>query len=90
MTDLCETRYEQHITEGQPILILSVYLPYLIGTGIAQCIALEYGVGDRGVRVPAGAGNFSLRHRVQTGSGASYPVGSRGSFPGGKAAGALS
>jgi hypothetical protein len=38
-----------------------------------------------GVRVPAEAGNFSLLHRVQTGSGthpASYPRGTRGSFPG--------
>jgi hypothetical protein len=44
-----------------------------------------------GVRVPAGAGNFSLHHRVQNDSGAhpaSYPMGSRGSFPGVKAAGA--
>jgi hypothetical protein len=38
------------------------------------------------VRFPAGAGNFSLR-RIQNGSGA-YPMGTRGSFPGGKAAGA--
>jgi hypothetical protein len=33
---------------------------------------------------PAGAGNFSLQNRVQTGSGAhtaSYPMGTRGSFP---------
>jgi hypothetical protein len=40
------------------------------------------------VRFQAGAGNFSLHHRVQTGSGAlpaSYPMGTRGSFPGGKA-----
>jgi hypothetical protein len=54
-------------------------------------IALGYGLDDRGsrVRFPAGAGNFSLHHRVQKGSGAhpaSYPVGIRGSFPGGKAA----
>jgi len=44
----------------------------------------------RGVRVPAGAGNFSLHHRIQTGSGAyavPYPVDTRSSFPGGKAAG---
>jgi hypothetical protein len=37
------------------------------------------------------AGNFSLHHRVQNGSGAhpaSYPMGTRGFFPGGKAAGA--
>jgi hypothetical protein len=35
-----------------------------------------------GVRVPAGAGNFSFHHRVQPGSGAhiaSYPMGNRGS-----------
>jgi hypothetical protein len=54
-------------------------------------IALGYGLEDRGsrVRFPAGAGNFSLNHRVQTGSGthpASYPMGTRGSFLGGKAA----
>jgi hypothetical protein len=39
----------------------------------------------------AGVGNFSLHHYIQNGSGAhpaSYPVGTRGSFPGGKAAGA--
>jgi hypothetical protein len=55
-------------------------------------IALGYGLDDRGsrVRFPAGAGNFSLHHRIQNGSGAhpaSYPMGTRGSFPGGKAAG---
>jgi hypothetical protein len=46
---------------------------------------------DNGVRFPAGAGNFSLNHRIQNGSGAhpaSYPIGTRGSFPWGKAAGA--
>jgi hypothetical protein len=50
-------------------------------------IALGYGLDDRG---SAGAGNFSRHHRVQNGSGAhpaSYPTGTRGSFPGGKAAG---
>jgi hypothetical protein len=55
-------------------------------------IALGYGLDDRDsrVRFPAGAGNFCL-HRVQNGSGAhsaSYPMDTRGSFPGGKAAGA--
>jgi hypothetical protein len=43
------------------------------------------------VPFPAGAGNFSLHHRVQNSSAAhpaSYPMGTRGSFPGGKAAGA--
>jgi hypothetical protein len=56
-------------------------------------IALSYGLDDWGsrVRFPAGAGNFSLHHRVQNGSGAhppSYPMGTRDSFLGGKAAGA--
>jgi hypothetical protein len=56
-------------------------------------IALGSGLDDRGsrVRFPAGAGNFSLNHRVQNSSvahPASYPMGTRGSFPGGKAAGA--
>jgi hypothetical protein len=50
-------------------------------------IALGYGLDDWGsrVRFQVGAGNFSLHHRVQNGSGAhpaSYPVGNRGSFPG--------
>jgi hypothetical protein len=56
-------------------------------------IALGYGLDDRGsrVRFPAGPGNFSLHRHVQNGSGAHpafYPVGTRGSFPGCKAAGA--
>jgi hypothetical protein len=55
-------------------------------------IALGYGLDDRGsrARFPAGAGNFSLHHRVQNGSvahPASYPMGTRGSFPGSKVAG---
>jgi hypothetical protein len=50
-------------------------------------IALGYGLDDRGsrVRLPAGAGNFSLHHRIQNGSGAhsaSYPMGTRGSILG--------
>jgi hypothetical protein len=48
-------------------------------------IALGYGLDDRG-------SNFSLNHRVKNGSGApppaSYTMRTRGSFPGGKAAGA--
>jgi hypothetical protein len=50
-----------------------------------------YGLDDQGVWVPAGAGNFSPHHCIQTGSRAhpaSYPMGTRGSFPGGKVAGA--
>jgi hypothetical protein len=56
-------------------------------------IALGYRLDDRGsrVRFPPGTGNFSLHHRVQNGSedhSASYPMGTRGSFPVSKAAGA--
>jgi hypothetical protein len=45
--------------------------------------ALGYGLDDRGsrVRFQAGAGNFSLHHRVQNGSGAHpvfYPMGTSG------------
>jgi hypothetical protein len=58
-------------------------------------MATGYGLDHRGsgVRFPAGAGKFSLRHRVQTGSvahPASYPVDTRGSFPRRKAAGTRS
>jgi hypothetical protein len=58
--------------------------------GSSVSIELVYGLDDRGsrFRFPAGDGNFSLHHRVQTGSGAhpaSYPMGTRGSFPGSKA-----
>jgi hypothetical protein len=50
-------------------------------------IALGYGLDDLGsrVRLPAGAGNFYIHHRVQNGSGAhpaSYPMGIRGPFLG--------
>jgi hypothetical protein len=53
--------------------------------------ALGYGLDNRcsRVRFPEGGGNFSLHHRVKNGSGAhpaSYPMGTRGFFPWGKAA----
>jgi hypothetical protein len=73
------------------IIVTDIYLPtfYLQSRDSSVGIALD----DRGsgVRFPTGAGNFSLHHRVQNGSGAnsaSYPKGTRGSFPGGKSAGA--
>jgi hypothetical protein len=56
-------------------------------------VALGYRLDDQSYRVrfPAGAGNFSLHHCVQNVSGAhpaSCPMGTRGSFLGGEAAGA--
>jgi hypothetical protein len=55
-------------------------------------IATGYGLEDRGVgvRVPVESGIFRL-HVLQTGFGVhptSHPMGTGGSFPGGKAAGA--
>jgi hypothetical protein len=64
------------------ILLLDMSQDSLVGIGTDCTI---------GVRFPAVSGNFSLRHHVQTGSGAyldSYAMGTGGSFPGDKAAGA--
>jgi hypothetical protein len=78
------------------VTVQEIYLQYLQfirqSRDSSVSIALDYGLDDRGsrVRFPAGAGNFSLHHLLQNGSGAhpaSYPMGTRGSFPGGKAAG---
>jgi hypothetical protein len=63
------------------------------GAGIAQWYSAGLGLNDWGVRFPVGAGNYSLQHRVQSCSeahSASYAMGTRGSFPGGKAAGTWS
>jgi hypothetical protein len=53
-------------------------------------IATDYWLGDRGVEFESRWGQeFSLLHVVQTGSGVHltpYPMGTGGSFPGGKAA----
>jgi hypothetical protein len=80
------------------ILIFSEHLPVLrcISRRGKSCdrsvsIVLGYGLDNQGSRVRflAGAGNFSLHHHVQNGFGghpASYPMGTRGSFPGGKVA----
>jgi hypothetical protein len=66
---------------------------FLLEAGIAHWYSAELRAGWSEVRVPAEPGNFFLHHRVQTGSGthsASYPMATRGSFPGDKAAGAWS
>jgi hypothetical protein len=70
-------------------------LPPLESRHSSVGIGLGYGLDDRGsrFRFTAGAGNFSLHHRVQNGSRAhppSYPMCTRGSYPGRKAAGAWS
>jgi hypothetical protein len=65
--------------------------PMSVMNGVAQWYRAGLRVGwSGGVRFPAGDGNFSLHHRVQTDSRAhpaSYPICTEGSLPGGKAAG---
>jgi hypothetical protein len=83
---------ETHQLTSLIILYLFIFSSFQ-DPGQLSGIALGYGLDDGGggVHVPAGAWNFSLHHRFQTGSGAhpaSYPMGTRGSFPGGRAAGA--
>jgi hypothetical protein len=58
--------------------------------GSSVSIVSDYGLDDRviEVRSPTGAEGFSSSPCVQTGSGAhpaSYPMGTSGPFPGGKA-----
>jgi hypothetical protein len=75
-------------SEGRLIFLLSCSVQP--GVEIAQWYSARLQAGLSGVRVPAEAGNFSPHYHVQIGSGAhsaSYPMGSRGFFPGGKAAG---
>jgi hypothetical protein len=85
-----------HTEEGGSLALRNIVnLPHKQSRDISVGIALGYGLDDRGsrVRFPAVAGNFSLHHSVQNGSGAhpaSYRMGTRGSFPEGKEAGACS
>jgi hypothetical protein len=67
------------------------YITRVMSHDSSAGIVQGYGLDKQGSRVQflAGAGKFSLNHCVQNGSGdhpASYPMGTRGSFPGGKAA----
>jgi hypothetical protein len=69
------------LTRSKPII--NEEATHILEARIAQWYSAEVRAGWSRVRVPAGAGNFSLHHRVQNGSGAhpvSYAVGTRGSF----------
>jgi hypothetical protein len=79
--------YDPHFAPYRSVIIPTLHTLSSVG------MALGYGLDDRGsrVRFSTGAGNFSLHHRIQNDSGAhptSYSMGSRGSFPEDKAAGA--
>jgi hypothetical protein len=69
---------------------LHVYKNTTRSRGSSGSIMSDYGLDDRAIEVrsPTGAEDFSSSPCVQTGSGAhpaSYPMGTGGSFPGGKA-----
>jgi hypothetical protein len=71
-----------------PVIRALVYQTIYYMVNRRAVIALGYRLDDWGsrVRFPAVAGNVSLHHRVQNGSGAhpaSCPMGTRGSFRGG-------
>jgi hypothetical protein len=80
---------------GSRIKKIYIYTHYFrILVCINQVRIFYFILDDRGsrVRFPAGCGNFSFHHSVQNGPGAhpAYPMGTRGSFPEGKTAGAWS
>jgi hypothetical protein len=69
--------------------VVTITYSLILGVGWAQHYSAGLRAGWSGFRVSAGAPYFSLLHHVQTGSGAhpaSYPMDTRGSFPGDKTA----
>jgi hypothetical protein len=67
-----------------------IYLYFFMSRGSSSSIVSDYGLDDRAIEVrsPTGAENFSSSPCVETGSGAhpaSFPMGTGGPFPGGKA-----
>jgi hypothetical protein len=60
------------------VFSIKIYFRFTVGARITQWYSSGLRTGWSGVRVPTGTGNFSLHHRVQTGSvshPASYPMG---------------
>jgi hypothetical protein len=84
-------RYESSQTRIVQSILTEFSIPMeLVAAGMAQWYSAGLRAGWFGVWAPAGARNFSLYHCLQTGSEAhpaSYLMGTRGYFPGGKAAG---
>jgi hypothetical protein len=96
--DLCVNAISVHVTAYDFSCILYLILiKFNLRTrtkspsrGSSGSIVSDYGLDDRVVEVrsPTGAEDFSSSPCVQTGSGAhpaSYPMGTGGPFPGGKA-----
>jgi hypothetical protein len=94
---LCEFSNSCHVLRGAVVSITRRMLlaHHIKSRDSSVGVALGYGLDDRGsrFRFPAGSGNFSLHHRVQTGSEAhpaSYRMGTGGSFRGDKEVGVWS
>jgi hypothetical protein len=69
--------------------VVVIIIIYVIAQSVYRC-ATDWTIGVLGFDSGRGARNFSLHHLVQNGAGAhpaSYLMGMRGYFPGGKAAG---
>jgi hypothetical protein len=64
-----------HLTILNLIAVIMFGKLYKLGAGIDQWYSAGLQAEWPRVRVPVGAGNFSLHHRVQTGSGAQTAVG---------------
>jgi hypothetical protein len=75
------------------MMYLHLFTSIQVGAVMAQWFSAGLRAGWSVVRIPAGAGNFSLHHSVQNGYGAHpacYPMSIMGSFPADKAVGAWS
>jgi hypothetical protein len=77
----CFKRLCKRALRGTAIEVITIIKIYAINLFKSRDTSIDtvtgYGLADRmiGVRFPAGAGNFSLRHRVQNGSGAhQHPI----------------
>jgi hypothetical protein len=76
--------------QSRPERSTTYHIKYLLLFSSSGSIVSNYGRDDRAIEVrsPTGAEDFSSSPCVQTGSGAhpaSYPMGTGGSFPAGKA-----
>jgi hypothetical protein len=95
MTSISVVNYTVHTVHIQQCSSLSIIKGINISLlyRIAQWYSAGIQAGWSGVPVSTGDGNFLLHHHVQTSSGAHpafYPMGTRGSFSGGKTASAWS
>jgi hypothetical protein len=90
---ITESRIKHHRCLADCIIVQSYIVKLIVSHLIKKFPAilwnpkLGYGLEDRGsrIRFPVGTENFTFHHRVQNGSGAhpaSYPTGTRSSFPG--------